>query len=99
MASTQALELRGLERASQRSQAVVEEYRRVVPYLREDRLVHADLVATAAALHGIVRPGEKEAPAPGDSRARHTSAVFLKATAHELPEEPELAEPAAGSQR
>jgi histidine ammonia-lyase len=50
MASAQALELRGLEKASIKSRAIIEEYRKLVPFLREDRMVHEDLVASIAAL-------------------------------------------------
>lgn len=57
MTASQALELRGVEKASCTSQAVVEEYRRTVPYLREDRLVHADLVATVEAMPRMVSLG------------------------------------------
>lgn len=50
MASAQALELRGLDKAGTKSRAIVEEYRKIVPFLREDRLVHEDLVASIGAL-------------------------------------------------
>jgi histidine ammonia-lyase len=46
MAGCQALELRGPDRASDSAKAVFEAYRKVVPFLKEDRLVHNDLVAT-----------------------------------------------------
>lgn len=50
MAAAQALELRGLSNAGKKSRAIVTEYRRMVPYLREDRLVHEDLVNSVQAL-------------------------------------------------
>ncbi len=50
MAAAQALELRGLANAGKKSRAIVTEYRRMVPYLREDRLVHEDLVNSVQAL-------------------------------------------------
>lgn len=53
MASAQALELRGLEKAGTKSRAVVEEYRTIVPFLREDRLTHGDLVASVGALRSM----------------------------------------------
>lgn len=99
MAASQALELRGLEKASKQSRAAVEQFRRTVPYLREDRLVHDDLVATVGALDhvfagaGEARVGDSEHP------PRHTSSVFLKASPLELPEEPPLEDAAAGSQK
>jgi phenylalanine ammonia-lyase len=46
MAGCQALELRGVDRASPAAKAVFEAYRQVVPFLKEDRLVHKDLIAT-----------------------------------------------------
>ncbi len=46
MAGCQALDLRGVERASKSAQAIHGAYRKVVPFLREDRLVHEDLVKT-----------------------------------------------------
>lgn len=46
MAGCQALELRGIERAGQAARSVFSEYRKVVPFLKEDRLVHKDLMAT-----------------------------------------------------
>ncbi|HEX2871843.1 MAG TPA: aromatic amino acid ammonia-lyase [Polyangiaceae bacterium] len=99
MAASQALELRGLDKASGKSRAAVEQYRRTVPYLREDRLVHADLVATVGALEHVFS-GEGEARV-GDSEhsTRHTSSVFLKARPVELPVEPPLEGPAAASQK
>ncbi|HKO53780.1 MAG TPA: aromatic amino acid ammonia-lyase [Polyangiaceae bacterium] len=101
MASAQALELRGLDKASGKSQAIVEEYRQTVPYLREDRLVHADLTATVTTMKRMVSLGGHE-PAPSNVEAREpeprTSAVFLKAAAV-APEEAPLEEAAAGSRR
>lgn len=46
MAGCQALELRGIERASESARSIFTEYRKVVPFLKEDRLVHKDLMAT-----------------------------------------------------
>jgi histidine ammonia-lyase len=101
MAASQALELRGLEKASGKSRAVVEEYRQTVPFLREDRLVHADLTATVGAMRRMVSLGGQE-PDEGatasDGPVRHASAVFLKAKPLE-PEEAPLEEVAAGSRR
>jgi histidine ammonia-lyase len=99
MAASQALELRGIEKASSKSRAVVEEYRQTVPYLREDRLVHADLVATVEAMQGMVSLGGSKPAVANDQPTKRTSAVFLKAAAHELPEEPPLEDTAAGSRR
>lgn len=98
MASAQALELRGLDKASHKSRAVVEEYRKTVPYLREDRLVHNDLVASAETMRRMVtlgaqEPAAREQPAP----QRRTSAIFLKVDAIEADEG--LLEEAAGSSR
>jgi phenylalanine ammonia-lyase len=100
MASAQALELRGIEKASHKSREIVEEYRQSVPYLREDRLVHADLVTTSRLMQQMVSFGAPEPAAAGgddDARAnhRHTSSVFLKADAVE----PDAEESAAGSRR
>jgi len=79
MASAQALELRGLDKASDKSRAIVEEYRETVPYLREDRLVHNDLTATAEIMRRMVTLGA-HAPAPAQQEPeRRTSAIFLKA--------------------
>jgi histidine ammonia-lyase len=99
MAASQALELRGIEKAGTKSRAVVEEYRQTVPYLREDRLVHTDLVATVEAMRRMVSLGGNEPAPANDQPARHTSSVFLKAMPQELPEEPPLEETAAGSHR
>jgi len=98
MASAQALELRGLDKASAKSRAIVEEYRQTVPYLREDRLVHNDLMATAEIMGRMVTLGAQEpVPAQSPEPQRRTSAIFLKAEAIEL-DEPALEE-AAGSSR
>jgi histidine ammonia-lyase len=99
MASSQALELRGIDKASDKSRAVVEEYRQTVPYLREDRLVHDDLVATVEVLKRMDSLGGREADAESlasDQSARRTSAVFLKADAVLL-DEPPVAEAVSGS--
>ena len=101
MASAQALELRGLDRASGKSQAIVEEYRQSVPYLREDRLVHADLTATVETMRRMVSLGGHEpqlSKIEADEPARRTSAVFLKAAAIAADEAP-LEEAAVGSRR
>jgi histidine ammonia-lyase len=101
MASAQALELRGLDKASDKSQAVVEEYRQTVPYLREDRLVHADLTATVEVMRRMASLGGDALPASSaekDESHRRTSAIFLKAAAVAAEDEP-LEEVAAGSRR
>lgn len=100
MASAQALELRGIDKASIKSRAVVEEYRRTVPYLREDRLVHEDLVATVDVMQRMALLGGEEPHAAGGNGSeptRRTSAVFRKAEAIQ-PDEPPL-EAGAGSKR
>lgn len=84
MAASQALELRGLDKASKRSRTIVEEYRQFVPYLREDRLVHSDLTATVDALprlRSLQRPKGAVAHDPSQS------ALFLRGTARELLQE------------
>ena len=53
MAASQALELRGIAKASPKSRALVAEYRRAVPFLREDRLVHEDLTTSVEALRKL----------------------------------------------
>ena len=100
MASSQALELRGLEKASAKSRAVVEEYRQTVPYLREDRLVHADLTATVDVMRRMVSLGGQSATEAAErpEPARRTSAIFLKADAVPTDEEA-LDEAAAGSRK
>jgi phenylalanine ammonia-lyase len=103
MASAQALELRGLDKAGEKSRSIVEEYRRTVPYLREDRLVHGDLIATVDVMRRMTSLGRAEpaaAPAAKDEPepTRHTSAVFLKAqpvSAEDIPQE----EAAGGARR
>jgi histidine ammonia-lyase len=70
MAAAQALELRGLSNAGKRSRAIVTEYRRMVPYLREDRLVHEDLVTSVQALRKLTA----FAPEP----ARKASGVYRR---------------------
>lgn len=102
MAASQALELRGLDKASTKSRAVVDEYRRTVPYLREDRLVHGDLVATVKVMQGMTSLGQERETEQGtttEASGRHTSGVFLKATPQELPQEPPLEGAAAGARR
>ena len=101
MASAQALELRGLDKASGRSQAIVEEYRQAVPYLREDRLVHADLTATVEVMRRMASLGGHEPPASNvakDEPQKRTSAVFLKAVAVAA-DDPQVEEAALGSRR
>jgi hypothetical protein len=90
MASSQALELRGIEKAGIKSRAIVEEYRRTVPYLREDRLVHEDLVATVDVMQRMVLLGGSEpaAMAGMHESPRRSSAVFRKADAVEPDEAP-----------
>lgn len=101
MAASQALELRGIDKASRKSQAVVEEYRQTVPYLREDRLVHADLTATVELMGRMASLGRRAPSAPSeapekDEPERRSSAVFLKA---KPVGEDALDEAAAGSRR
>lgn len=101
MASSQALELRGIDKAGDKSRAVVEEYRRTVPYLREDRLVHDDLVATVEALKRMDSLGGPEAyaaSATSDGSARGASAVFLEADSA-LPDGQPMEAAASGSGR
>jgi histidine ammonia-lyase len=50
MAAAQALEIRGISSASAKSQTILAEYRQAVPTLREDRLVHDDLMVTVGFL-------------------------------------------------
>lgn len=98
MASAQALELRGLDNASHKSRAIVEEYRQTVPYMREDRLVHTDLTATAEVMRRMISLGAQEpAPTRRAEPQRRTSAIFLKADPLE-PDEAPLSE-AVGSSR
>ncbi|HVJ16274.1 MAG TPA: aromatic amino acid ammonia-lyase, partial [Polyangiaceae bacterium] len=97
MAASQAIELRGIEKASGKSRAIVEEYRQTVPYLREDRLVHADLTATVETMRRMVSLGGHGPAMAKDEPARRTSAVFLKATPHGPVEELPLEEAATGS--
>ena len=104
MAAAQALELRGLEKASSKSRAVVEEYRHVVPYLREDRVVRADLTATVETMPRLVSLRGHKRAVPHDPSQ---SAVFLRATAREamekagfsLPEEEEAPSNATSARR
>jgi histidine ammonia-lyase len=69
MASAQALELRGLEKAGVKSRAIIEEYRKLVPFLREDRMVHEDLVASIAALRTMHAFGSSPDVASIDSNS------------------------------
>ncbi len=50
MAAAQALELRGLDKAGEKSRAIVAEYRQHVPFLARDRIVREDLTRTVAVL-------------------------------------------------
>jgi histidine ammonia-lyase len=82
MATTQALELRGVDKASKKSQEIWAEYRESVPMLREDRLVHQDLVTSVEALRKMSSLGGAERHAPQGYREeapRRGSGVFLKA--------------------
>jgi len=99
MAASQALELRGIEKAGIKSRAIVEEYRRTVPYLREDRLVHQDLIATVEVMQRMALLGGSEPVATGGmyESPRRSSAVFRKADALE-PDEPPL-EAGTGARR
>jgi histidine ammonia-lyase len=84
MAASQALELRGLEKASSKSRAVVEEYRQTVPYLREDRLVHADLTATVETMPRLF---SLRAHKPAVVKDPHQSGVISRATVRGIMEE------------
>lgn len=75
MATAQALELRGLANAGKKSRAIVTEYRRMVPYLREDRLVHEDLNTSVQALRKLI----SFSPEP----ARKASGVYRREPASE----------------
>jgi phenylalanine ammonia-lyase len=82
MASTQALELRGVAKASKKSREIWAEYREQVPVLREDRLVHRDLVTTVEALRTMSSLGGAERHATAayrDPPAQRGSGVFRKA--------------------
>ncbi len=82
MASTQALELRGVAKASKKSREIWAEYREQVPMLREDRLVHQDLVTTVEALRTMTSLGGAERHAPVGYREeppRRGSGVFRRA--------------------
>ncbi len=83
MAAVQALEIRGIESAGIRSQAVVGRYRQIVPTLREDRLVHDDLNATVLFLRQMALPdtatAPEAAPAAREHETRHKSAVWRRA--------------------
>jgi phenylalanine ammonia-lyase len=85
MASAQALELRGIEKAGTRSQDVVARYRTIVATLRDDRLVYGDLRKTVEFLR---QSGEPTATvqaagvkAETTEEPRRRSAVFRKASA------------------
>jgi phenylalanine ammonia-lyase len=82
MATAQALEIRGMSNAGARSQAIVAKYRQAVPTLREDRLIHEDLMVTVeflrrmASLETALEPPIH--PAEGEGTER-TSAVWKRA--------------------
>ena len=84
MASAQALELRGLEKAGLKSRAIVEEYRKVVPFLREDRIVHEDLVASIGALRtmrsfgGATEPGTVTSSASSETTRNTVASGFYR---------------------
>lgn len=81
MATTQALELRGIDKASKKSREIWAEYREQVPMLREDRLVHEDLVTSVEALRTMTSLGGAERNAPAGYREESTrrgSGVFRK---------------------
>ena len=83
MAATQALELRGISKASKKSREIWAEYREFVPMLREDRLVHEDLVTSVEALRKMSSLGGAEPHAPAAYREeppRRGSGVFRTAS-------------------
>ncbi len=82
MAATQALELRGITKAGKKSREIWAEYREYVPMLREDRLVHDDLVTSVEALRKMSSLGGVERHAPAAYREeppRRGSGVFRTA--------------------
>ncbi len=82
MAATQALELRGISKAGKKSREIWAEYREYVPMLREDRLVHEDLLTTVEALRTMSSLGGVERHAPAAYREeppRRGSGVFRTA--------------------
>jgi len=105
MAASQALELRGISEASAKSRAIVAEYRQIVPFLREDRLVHEDLTATVAAL-GEMRcfqryEGLAAQAANDELPARKASGLYRKGvdTLENTLEDEPIIEKAAASSR
>ncbi|HEX6272807.1 MAG TPA: aromatic amino acid ammonia-lyase [Polyangiaceae bacterium] len=102
MASAQALELRGIASASDKSRAIVAEYRRFVPFLREDRLVHEDLGATVDALRRLSSTAAPTllAVAPSNERPkRATASSGLYRKSYEPGAEDEEYDKAAASSR
>jgi phenylalanine ammonia-lyase len=102
MAAAQALELRGIASASAKSRALVAEYRRSVHFLREDRLVHEDLVATVDAMRRMNSPAAPASVAavPSSERAkRATASSGLYRKGYEPGAEDEDYEKAAASSR
>jgi len=102
MATSQALELRGIANAGEKSRAIVAEYRRTVPFLREDRLVREDLTATVEALRtlsSLDAPVRAPASIPGKRPKRATSSSGLYRKGYEPNEEEEPLEQAAASSR
>jgi phenylalanine ammonia-lyase len=82
MATAQALELRGIANAGARSQAIVAKYRQAVPTLREDRLIHEDLMVTVEFLRrmgSLETALELPIPAAEGEGAERTSAVWRRA--------------------
>ncbi|HEY3494932.1 MAG TPA: aromatic amino acid ammonia-lyase [Polyangiaceae bacterium] len=105
MASSQALELRGIGKASAKSRAVVEEYRQTVPFLREDRLVHQDLTATVGALRSMrslsgatARVAQVTTNEEPKKKLSASSGLYRKAGVEPVEEEP-MEKAAASSRR
>jgi histidine ammonia-lyase len=106
MAASQALELRGLDKASAPSRAIVAEYRRMVPFLREDRLVHPDLTASVHALRTMTSFGhvERFAAMPADEitpppRRKASASGLYRKGVDGFPEDEPVMEKAAASSR
>jgi histidine ammonia-lyase len=102
MAASQALELRGIASAGEKSRAIVAEYRRAVPFMQEDRLVHEDLTASVEVLKKLRSLGSSQRPAASISSAepkRRTSASGLFRKGYDPNAEEEPVEQAAASSR
>lgn len=100
MASTQALELRGIDKVGSKSREIIEEYRQRVPFLREDRRVHEDLDATLLALREMRAfggSGKISSPRKNEDGTKRSSGVFRTSEAVESDET--LSETAVGGAR